>query len=188
MTCFRLGNPKRSTFSAYGQATPLLLPTQSQSQQPRPFVEFSPHRQDRANLMTSVGTGLGSATSLLGSRRRRRASSTSAARSRKRSLSRRRRKATGRTRISRVRVVKGQVSLRVGGHPGVQRLRAGQLLPYLPLNKLRAAAKRVLGRAGGRVSKRRRGVRRRRRVGRRRVGRKRQRSTLKRRRRRRRRV
>ena len=184
MTCFRLGNSKRSTFSGYGQASPLLLPTQSQSQ-PRPFVEFSPHRQDRANLMTSVGTGLGSATSLLGSRRRRRAS-TSAARSRKRSRSRR--KSTGRTRVSRVRVVKGQVSLRVGGHPGVQRLRAGQLIPFLPLNKLRAAAKRVLGRVGGRVSKRRRGVRRRRRVGRRRVGRKRRRSTLKRRRRRRRRV
>ena len=97
---------------------------QQQQHLAQPFVAFSPH-QDRASLMTSGRRGSASGT---GGRRRR-------------------------TRVSKVRVVNGRVSLRVGGLPGVQRIGAGQLVRFVPLNKLRAAAKRVLG--GGRGRRRR---------------------------------
>jgi hypothetical protein len=110
----------------------------------RPFVEYSPH-QDRASLMSAVKTHT----------------------SRRRSRSTSRRK--GRT--TKVRVVKGKVSLRIGGFPGVQKLGASQLVRFVPLNKLRSAAKRVLGsppRRGKKRTSRKGGKRRRRRrVGRR---------------------
>ena len=85
----------------------------------RPFVEYSPH-QDRANLMSAGG---------------------SSPRPRKRTRSSGKRK----SRVTKVRVVKGKVALRVGGFPGVQRVGASQLVRFVPLNKLRTAAKRVLG-------------------------------------------
>jgi len=119
------------------------------------FVEFSPH-QDRASLMSSVGSGIG-ASSSLGRRRRRPPSASAGARS-----GRRRRN----TRVTKVRVINGRVSLRVGGFPGVQRVGASQLVRFVPLNKLRAAAKRVLGRSSlgrrkrGRKGRKRRRVRR----------------------------
>jgi hypothetical protein len=84
----------------------------------RPFVEYSPN-QDRASLMSAVG-----------SRKPRR---------RSRSKARRKNRAT------KVRVVKGKVSLRIGGFPGIQKVGASQLVRFVPLNKLRSAAKRVLG-------------------------------------------
>ena len=88
----------------------------------RPFVEFSPHL-DRANLMSS-------GVSLTG-------------RKRSRSTTRKGRRKRGR--VTKVRVIKGKVALRVGGFPGVQHVGASQLVRFVPLNKLRTAAKRVLG-------------------------------------------
>jgi hypothetical protein len=43
-----------------------------------------------------------------------------------------------------LRVVKGRVNLRLSGYSGVQKIPPGSLIPYLPLNKVRAAAKKVL--------------------------------------------
>src|SRR6266404_2419844 len=42
------------------------------------------------------------------------------------------------------RLVKGRISLRVAGFKGVQRLGASQLCRFVPLNKLKAAAKKIL--------------------------------------------
>jgi len=105
----------------------------------RPFVEFSPH-QDRASLM-SVG-GRHSQT-----------------RSRSAKRKGRRRKSS---RVSKIRIVKGKVALRVGGFPGVQRVGASQLVRFVPLNKLRSAAKKVLGAPPKRGKKSRKGGKRKR--------------------------
>jgi hypothetical protein len=56
-----------------------------------------------------------------------------------------------------VRVTKGRVAIRVAGH-GVTKLAAAQLVRYVPLSKLKTAAKKVL-RSLGRVSHRRKGRR-----------------------------
>ena len=53
-----------------------------------------------------------------------------------------------------VRVNKGSVALRVKGFPGVQHLRASALVRHVPAVKLRAAAKKVLGRAPRKASRR----------------------------------
>jgi len=63
-----------------------------------------------------------------------------------------------------VRIVKGRVVLnKVSGHPGTHRFGAGQLIRFVPLNKVKLAAKRILGSSSGRrlrgVSRRRRGRR-----------------------------
>ena len=97
----------------------------------RPFVEYSPH-QDRANLMSAGG---------------------SSPRPRKRTRSGGKRK----SRVTKVRVIKGKVALRVGGFPGVQRVGASQLVRFVPLNKLRTAAKRVLGNPPRRTKRSRKG-------------------------------
>ena len=62
----------------------------------------------------------------------------------------------------RPRVVKGRLSLKVAGYSGYQRLPASSLIPYLPVTKLRAAAKKALlkNRKKTTSSKRRRGRRR----------------------------
>lgn len=86
----------------------------------RPFVEFT-SPQDRASLMSAVTT----------SKPRRRSRST----------------ARRKSRVTKIRVIKGKVALRVGGFPGVQRVGASQLVRFVPLNKLKTAAKRVLGSA-----------------------------------------
>lgn len=49
---------------------------------------------------------------------------------------------------SRVKVVKGKVNLKVGGFSGVQHLLASHLVQYIPLNKLKAAARKVLVASG----------------------------------------
>jgi len=55
------------------------------------------------------------------------------------------------------RVINGRVALRVTGYSGIQHLPASALIPYLPVTKLRAAAKRALGKPkkGSKKSKRR---------------------------------
>ena len=76
-----------------------------------------------------------------------------------------------------VRIVKGRVVLnKVSGHPGTHRFGAGQLIRFVPLNKVKLAAKRILGSSS--VGRRLRGVSRRRRG--RRGGRRRRRKTKKR--------
>lgn len=46
---------------------------------------------------------------------------------------------------SKPRVIKGRVNIRVAGYPGVQKVAPSQLIPFLPVTKLKAAAKKVLG-------------------------------------------
>jgi len=55
------------------------------------------------------------------------------------------------------RVIHGRVALRVTGYSGIQHVPASALIPYLPVTKLRAAAKRALGktRKGRKKTKRR---------------------------------
>lgn len=73
-----------------------------------------------------------------------------------------------RIRVSKIRIVKGRVALRISGRPGVQHIGAGQLVRFVPLNKLRAAARRVLGPVSGRRRRRRQGGQKRRQQNRRR--------------------
>lgn len=47
-----------------------------------------------------------------------------------------------------VTVTAGKVPLRVPGYSGIQSLSASALIPYIPLAKLKLAAKKVLKRAG----------------------------------------
>lgn len=57
-----------------------------------------------------------------------------------------------------VRIVRGRVALRVRGFAGLQHLGASDLVRFVPLSKLRSAAKKLLGkppRSGG--GKRRKG-------------------------------
>jgi hypothetical protein len=45
-----------------------------------------------------------------------------------------------------VRIVKGRVVLnKVSGHPGTQRFGASQLICFVPLNKIKLAAKQIFG-------------------------------------------
>ena len=50
--------------------------------------------------------------------------------------------------IKGTRIVKGRVSIKLGGYSGVQKLAPSQLIRYIPLNKLKAAAKKVLASLG----------------------------------------
>jgi hypothetical protein len=54
-----------------------------------------------------------------------------------------------------VKVVKGQLLLRVPGYSGYQRLGASQLVPFIPLKKLRQAAQRALRASGVKPARRR---------------------------------
>jgi hypothetical protein len=65
----------------------------------------------------------------------------------------------------RPRLIKGRVNLRVAGYSGLQKIAPSQLIPFLPANKLRQAAKKALGASGKRKKKT---VRRRRKGGKRR--------------------
>lgn len=155
MTCFRVGQYGTSStpqFEASPAATAAAAASASSAlsagPRPQPFVDFS-SRQDRASLMSNSAalSGVLRKTSS-GPRRKRR-----------------------RTRTTRVRIVKGKVALRVSGFPRIQRLGASQLVRFVPLNKLRAAAKKVLGKSVRRRAHsltRRRRVRRGRRIRRRR--------------------
>jgi len=73
------------------------------------------------------------------------------ARKRSRGGSRSRRTTKGKPRI-----VKGRLSLKVAGYSGYQRLPASKLIPYLPISKLRVAAKRALSKTKKTGSKTRR--------------------------------
>lgn len=64
-----------------------------------------------------------------------------------------------------IRLNKGKIRIRLPGYEGLQFVTASELVRHIPLSKLKAAAKKVLRKAG--VSKKRKGKRR----GRKRVGR-----------------
>jgi hypothetical protein len=54
-----------------------------------------------------------------------------------------------------VRFTKGKISLRIAGYSGLQKLGASELVRFIPLSKLKAAAKKVLRNSGTRKTKRR---------------------------------
>ena len=73
-------------------------------------------------------------------------------------------KSTKRRPSTKVRVIKGRLNLRVAGYKGIQKLAPSSVIPYIPLTKLRAAAKKVLGKSNKkkrRVSRRKTSKRRR---------------------------
>jgi hypothetical protein len=114
----------------------------------RPLVCYSDNCDQRA-VLVSAATGKSMPAAARTGRRRRGAST----RRRKGGAGKRRatrgaatRRRIGRTgRRSKVRIVKGKIALRVAGFPGFQRIGASQLVRFVPLAKLRVAAKRVLG-------------------------------------------
>lgn len=139
MSCFRVTSASASRRGAGSSRSGFFGGEERQQQ---PFVEFSPSERDRANLMSSVGTGLGTSRNPPRRRRRTRSAATSGRRRR-------------RSRVSRLRVVNGRVSFRLPGFSGVQRVGASQLVRFVPVTKLRQAAKRVLGKAGRKVRRKR---------------------------------
>lgn len=66
---------------------------------------------------------------------------------RRRSAGRKRR--TGSSKSTKPRLVKGRVNVRVAGYLGVQKLAPSKLIRYIPANKLKVAAKKVLAATGG---------------------------------------
>lgn len=159
MTCFRVGQFGTSctpSFEEGGKGGGGASRRESSSARGalafnKPLVDFS-IGQDRAHLLgpQSLLTAHSSRRRLVG-RRRRTLSNTTA------SLTPRRRRR--RTRTTRVRVVRGRVALRIPGFNRLQHLGASQLVRFVPVNKLKAAAKRVLGKrpARGRSRRRRKG-------------------------------
>jgi hypothetical protein len=45
---------------------------------------------------------------------------------------------------AKVRVIKGHLMLKVAGYPGLHRFGASQLIQFVPLNKIKVAAKKIL--------------------------------------------
>lgn len=96
----------------------------------QPIVPYS-SSENRANLMSFSGTPP--------TRRRK----PSKSRSSKRGQSNQPRRT--KKRVTKVRLVKGKVALRIRGYPGVTKIGASQLVQFVPLEKLKTAAKRALG-------------------------------------------
>ena len=55
-----------------------------------------------------------------------------------------------------VRVSKGKVSLRIAGFSGLQKLGASELIRFVPLNRLKSAAKKILKSSGKKTIRKRR--------------------------------
>ena len=104
-----------------------------------PLVRFS--TQNRAILLSTA------ANSMPKTRRSKRVASRTG---RKRSV------VTSKRGGKQVRIVKGKVVVKVGGYPGTHRFAAGQLIRFVPLNRIKLAAKRVLGSSSRFRSRRRR--------------------------------
>jgi hypothetical protein len=49
---------------------------------------------------------------------------------------------------NKVRIVKGHVVVKVGGFPETHHFGAGQLICFVPLNKIKLAARQILGSLG----------------------------------------
>jgi hypothetical protein len=99
----------------------------------KPLLPFSPNN-DRA-FIVSESTPPSSLLVSLSSMPKRKGGRTASTRKGKR----------GKTTV---RLVKGRLAIRVAGFPGFQRLAPSQLVRYIPLGKLKQAAKRVLGASG----------------------------------------
>jgi hypothetical protein len=54
-----------------------------------------------------------------------------------------------------IKFSKGRLALRLAGYSGVQRLAPSQLVRFIPLSKLKQAARKVLSRTGGKKIKKR---------------------------------
>jgi hypothetical protein len=54
---------------------------------------------------------------------------------------------------AKVRVVKGRLTLKVAGYPGLHRFGASQLIQFVPLNKIKVAAKKILIQSRRKVAK-----------------------------------
>jgi hypothetical protein len=54
---------------------------------------------------------------------------------------------------AKVRVVKGHLTLKVAGYPGLHRFGASQLIQFVPLNKIKVAAKKFLSQSRKGVKK-----------------------------------
>jgi len=110
----------------------------------KPLLAFS-EDQERANLIDS------DFDFSMPARKRR----SKAFRRRKRSgrVTRRRRRRVGRKRAIKGghRVTKGRISIRVKGY-GLQKFPAGQLARFVPISKLRTAARKLLAKSGVRKS------------------------------------
>lgn len=106
--------------------------------------------ENRANLMSYSGQA--------GATNRRKRSQSKSGQKRRPSSTKRQppqRRRRNKTRVTKVRLVKGKVSLRIQGYPGTQKIGASQLVRFIPLNKLKIAAKRVLGSTGVKKNSRR---------------------------------
>ena len=103
----------------------------------KPLLRFE--TSERAQLISSSSGGAASMPSA--NRRKRRSGSKKSSSGRSSSSSSSSRKP---------RVVKGRVNLRVAGYSGVQKIPPSLLIPFLPTNKLKQAAKRALGASGKR--------------------------------------
>jgi len=73
------------------------------------------------------------------------------------------RKRAKRVKRTKIRLVKGHLSLKVAGYPGLHRFGASQLIQFVPLNKIKVAAKKILSqsrvkRSSSSSSKRKRSV------------------------------
>ena len=151
----------------------------------KPLLPFSAHHE-RASILTSSNTGGGGSNSnknkgSSGNKNKKQRFVEFVASGNLTPMVKRKRSAGGggkrRPKKQTVRLTKGRLSLRVAGFQGTHRLAPSALVRYIPLNKLKLAAKKVLRasgvptRKGGRKkksSRRRRKGGRRRKIGRRR--------------------
>jgi hypothetical protein len=146
----------------------MIYPAFREQTQRRPLVCYTNDCNQRAILVSAVTARAAATTgkNMAGVRKSQRRTTSF----RGRNGRRRRRAAAGRHRrrrggfgASKVRIVKGKISIRVAGFPGFQRIGASQLVRFVPLAKLRVAAKRALGAHRGGNNRRRKGRRTRRR-------------------------
>ena len=54
------------------------------------------------------------------------------------------------------RVIKGRLNIRIAGYTGIQKVAPSQLIPFLPIAKVKQAAKRALSASGQKQKSRRR--------------------------------
>jgi len=106
----------------------------------KPLLTFSQHQNRAAILDIEEKLPLSAGASAKKNRRKRTASANTQRKGR---------------RSPAVKVVKGQLLLRVPGYSGYQRLGASQLVPFIPLKKLRQAAQRALRASGVKPARRR---------------------------------
>jgi hypothetical protein len=106
----------------------------------KPLLTFSQHQNRAAILDIEEKLPLSAGASAKKNRRKRTATANTQRKGR---------------RSPAVKVVKGQLLLRVPGYSGYQRLGASQLVPFIPLKKLRQAAQRALRASGVKPARRR---------------------------------